>query len=51
MEATSKHYAKDDLMDKGTRWARVQLSPKQQQGQKNFENAIGSINGIWWKEY
>jgi hypothetical protein len=47
MEATSKFYAKDDLIDKDTRWARVQLWPKQQQEQKNYKNAVGAINGIW----
>jgi hypothetical protein len=36
MEETSKLYAKD-LTDKGTWWARIQLSPKQQQGQKNYK--------------
>jgi len=48
MEATSKLYAKD-LTFKGTRWARIQLWPKQQQRQKNCKNTDGITNRIWRK--
>jgi len=48
MEATSKLYVKD-LTFKGTRWARIQLWPKQQQWQKNCKYTAGTTNGIWQK--
>jgi hypothetical protein len=46
--ATSKLYAKD-LTFKGTRWARIQLWPKQQQRQKNYKNTAKTTDGIWQK--